>query len=60
MMKIEKQNKGMPLWCANCKSEHDIKIISLQNAEIDKTIIPLCKDCCKQLMELLMCDLGGK
>ncbi len=57
MIKIESQNKGMPLWCANCKSEYDVKLISLQNSEIDRNIIPLCRDCRKNLMELLMCDL---
>lgn len=58
MIKIENQYKGMPLWCANCKSEYDVKLISFQNSEIDRNIIPLCVDCRETLLRLLCIDLG--
>lgn len=48
------------LQCTNCHSDNDVKIISLQYDGFSKNMIPLCRDCRKYLLELLLCDAESK
>lgn len=62
MIKIIPQSEwgNIPMQCTNCHSDNDIKLISIENNNMDKSIMPLCRDCRKYLLELLICDAESK
>lgn len=53
---IKEKYKWEALNCANCQSDHDVKIINLQYDEHSGSMIYLCRECRKKLMELLICE----